>query len=106
MEDSNTKEWALPGGFAEIGYSPKKYRKRVKKEETGLTVTVDQLLAIFDTNTEKIFHKPFNTIKSFLDVQSSEVLLSRIMKLQTAPFALDDLPTLSQNGRQKNGLRS
>ena len=48
VEDSKTKEWALPGGYAEVGLSPKENIIKEVFEETGMNVTADHLLAVFD----------------------------------------------------------
>ena len=50
VEDSLTKEWSLPGGYAEIGLTPRENIKKEVLEETGLLVEVKELRAIFDTN--------------------------------------------------------
>lgn len=97
VEDSNTKEWALPGGFAEIGYSPKENIGKEVKEETGLTVTVDQLLAIFDTNTRKDIPQAFQYYKVIFECSIIEgSFITNNETSNSAFFALDDLPTLSQ----------
>ncbi|MEN9918587.1 MAG: hypothetical protein RL662_1023 [Bacteroidota bacterium] len=40
--------WAMPGGWADVGYSPAEVAIKEVKEETGLDVQVAQLLAIHD----------------------------------------------------------
>ena len=40
--------WALPGGWADIGSSPKEVAIKEVAEETGLAVDVKTLLAVFD----------------------------------------------------------
>ncbi len=70
IEDKKTKEWALPGGFAEVGLSPKENIEKEVEEETGLIVTADKLLAVFDTNVKKMFRNFFNIISSFFLVLS------------------------------------
>ena len=42
--------WALPGGFGEVGYSPKENIRKEVQEETGFSAEVGSLLAVFDTN--------------------------------------------------------
>ena len=42
--------WALPGGFGEVGYSPKENILKEIQEETGYLARVNRLLAVFDTN--------------------------------------------------------
>lgn len=50
VQDQFTKEWSLPGGFAEIGMSPVENARREVYEEIGRKATIDGLRAIFDTN--------------------------------------------------------
>lgn len=49
VQDNRTKTWALPGGFADVGYSPSENIQREVLEETGLHVRVRGLLNVFDT---------------------------------------------------------
>lgn len=41
-------KWTLPGGWCEIGMTPKENIVKEMKEETGLDVEVHRLLAVFD----------------------------------------------------------
>ena len=41
-------KWTLPGGWCEIGMTPKENIIKEMKEETGLDVEVNRLLAVFD----------------------------------------------------------
>lgn len=40
--------WSLPGGWADVGYSPKEVAIKEVKEETGLDVAPVRLLAVMD----------------------------------------------------------
>ena len=51
--------WALPGGFGEVGYSPKENIQKEVQEETGFSVEVGSLLAIFDTNRFQLQNKQY-----------------------------------------------
>jgi ADP-ribose pyrophosphatase YjhB (NUDIX family) len=42
--------WALPGGYAEVGYSPSAVAVKEVQEETGLEVVPVRLLAVLDAN--------------------------------------------------------
>ncbi|OTP11198.1 hypothetical protein A5844_001332 [Enterococcus sp. 10A9_DIV0425] len=97
IEDKQTKEWALPGGFAEIGRSPKENIQKEVKEETGLTVTVDRLLAVFDTDLRKDVPQVFQYYK--LVFSCSVLDGSFIENIETSSsgfFSLEDLPRLSE----------
>ncbi|WP_250307606.1 NUDIX hydrolase [Streptococcus sp. Marseille-Q3533] len=51
--------WALPGGFGEVGYSPKENIRKEVQEETGFFAEVGSLLAIFDTNRFQLQNKQY-----------------------------------------------
>ena len=51
--------WALPGGFGEVGYSPKENIRKEVQEETGFLAEVGSLLAILDTNRFQIQNKQY-----------------------------------------------
>ena len=88
IEDKRTKEWSLPGGFAEIGLSPEENVRKEVYEETGLTVETTQLRAVLIRINKKIFHSFFSIINLFLLVRSTvkRPSLLRIMKLPTWDF--------------------
>ncbi len=48
VKEATDGRWSLPGGWADIGYSPKEVIIKECKEETGLDVQVKALLAVFD----------------------------------------------------------
>ena len=51
--------WALPGGFGEVGYSPKENIRKEIQEETGFFAEVSSLLAVFDTNRFQMQSKQY-----------------------------------------------
>ena len=59
--------WALPGGFGEVGYSPKENIQKEVQEETGFSVEVGSLLAIFDTNRFQLQNNQY--VKFVFDCQ-------------------------------------
>lgn len=50
VKGKDTKQWALPGGYAEIGLSPVENCIKEVYEETGLHVSVVGMQGIFDTD--------------------------------------------------------
>lgn len=46
VKGKNENTWALPGGFCEVGLSPKENIVKEVQEETGFNVSVSRLLAI------------------------------------------------------------
>ncbi len=52
VREKEDRKWSLPGGWADIGYSPSEIAVKEVEEETGLIVKPAKLLAVFD----KKFH--------------------------------------------------
>lgn len=46
--------WALPGGWADIGYSPRMVAEKECFEEAGLTVKANRLLAVMDKTAQQM----------------------------------------------------
>lgn len=88
-------DWALPGGFGEVGYSPTENILKEIEEETGFKAKVERLLAVFDTNRFQLQSKQYVKFVfecKLLDGQFQEN--QEIADLQF--FAIDHLPTLSE----------
>ncbi len=48
VKESSDEKWSLPGGWADIGHSPKEVIMKEFKEETGIDILPKALLAVFD----------------------------------------------------------
>ncbi|HAT55464.1 MAG TPA: ADP-ribose pyrophosphatase, partial [Lactobacillus sp.] len=98
QERAGTGGWGLPGGYLEFGESYREAMVREFKEDTGLSVTVDQTLGVFD----KYFYTYPNgdetqIISTLFTVKNiGGQLLGQITDETTALrfFDLDDTPTL------------
>lgn len=92
--------WALPGGWADVGFSPSEVAVKEVKEETGLEVRINRLLAVFDNYRAAHGHppSPFHVYKLFF---YAEVIGGRTSNhghetLEIGYFALTNLPPLSE----------
>jgi ADP-ribose pyrophosphatase YjhB (NUDIX family) len=88
--------WSLPGGWADVGASPADNAAKEVREESGYTVTIARILAVWDT--AKHLHPPsvFHIWKLvFLGkiVASGEVI--GVETNGVGFFAIDALPPLS-----------
>ncbi|GMA47273.1 Nudix hydrolase [Tetragenococcus muriaticus PMC-11-5] len=105
VQDHKTHKWSLPGGYADVGYSPKENIRKEVYEETGLHVDVQQLKAIFDTNLRKDIPQAFQYYKF---VFACEILSGSFTEsLETSQmdyFSLDNLPVLSKKRTTKEQL--
>lgn len=105
VEDTNTKEWSLPGGYAEVGFSPKENIIKEVFEETGMSVTVDKLLAVFDTDLREDIPQLFQYYKLIFGctiVSGSFQNNSETSNLGF--FNLHELPKLSKQRTTKEQL--
>ncbi len=46
--------WALPGGWADVGYTPRQIAEKECFEEAGLTVKTNRLLAVMDKTAQQM----------------------------------------------------
>jgi len=97
VKEQSDRQWSLPGGWADIGFSPKENITKEIKEETGLEVTVKKLLAVFDKR--KHLH-PAHSFYVYKMVFYCEAGSSEIFKgfdvLDADYFFIDKLPSLSE----------
>ena len=89
-------KWALPGGWADVGFTPTEVIIKETKEETGFDVSVVRLLAVFDKRCHNHPASPFYIYKfCFLcEITGGNDSLTFDI-LDKGFFALDNLPPLS-----------
>lgn len=91
-------KWSLPGGWADVGFSPKEIISKEIREETGLEAKVKRLLAVFDKRLHPHPPQPFYIYKF---VFWCEAITSEFKKgfdvLDVKYFPVDDLPELSED---------
>jgi ADP-ribose pyrophosphatase YjhB (NUDIX family) len=97
-KESADGKWSLPGGWADVGQSPKETAIKECKEETGITPDVKALLAVFD----KRFHPhPPQAFYVYKMVFYCEALTTEITTgfdvLDAQFFDIDNLPELSED---------
>ncbi len=95
LEDGN---WTIPGGWADIGYTPTEMIVREIEEETGLKTSVVRLLAVYDKKCHPHPPQPFYIYKlNFLcKIEGGNLKPGFDMK-DAAFFPIDKLPELSQD---------
>jgi ADP-ribose pyrophosphatase YjhB (NUDIX family) len=98
VKESADGKWSLPGGWADIGYSPREVIVKEFKEETGLDVIPQKLIAVFDKRMYAHPPQPFYVYKM---VFYCEAISSGINKgfdvLDVQYFDVYDLPELSED---------
>ncbi|MHC5373785.1 NUDIX hydrolase [Enterococcus sp. LJL120] len=106
VEDINTKKWALPGGFADVGLSPIENIKKEVKEETNLDVRSAELIGVFDTNLRQDIFQYFQYYKLFFHclVEENQAFEVNSETSAIGYFSLDNLPQLSLDRTTKEQL--
>ncbi len=61
--------WTLPGGWADVGYTPREMAVKEALEETGLVVKADRLLAVLDKREHSHPPEPWYAYKIFIECQ-------------------------------------
>lgn len=99
-------KWTIPGGWCEIGLSPNENLIKEMKEETGLNVTIERLLAIFDKKCHPHPPQPLYVYKLvfFCTINGSKTLNPDYEIADIGYFNMDNLPTLSEDRIVKNQL--
>lgn len=87
--------WALPGGWVDIGESPRQAIEREIQEETGLTATASKLVAVHDIN----IHQPgqfYHAYKLFFICEQRAGKLEPTLEVSESQFFAEHLlPALS-----------
>jgi ADP-ribose pyrophosphatase YjhB (NUDIX family) len=95
--------FSLPGGFADINYSPAEVAVKEVREETGLEVRVSRVLAVVDTDNHNFPPLEYHYYKIVLlcDLTGGE-LTDSYETTEAGFFDFEDLPVLSEkrNTRQ------
>lgn len=89
--------WSIPGGWADVGYTPSEVAVKEIKEETGLDVEAVRLLAVLDKRKHN--HPPHShyVYKIFILCRIKGGVLDHAFDiLDNGFFALNNLPPLSE----------
>lgn len=105
VKESTDSRWSLPGGWADVGFSPKETIIKEIKEETGLDAEVMELLAVFDKNKHDHPPEPHYVFKMVFYCKALSTTLQKGFDvLDIGYFDIHDLPELSTNRILKTQL--
>ncbi|MGB5668857.1 MAG: NUDIX hydrolase N-terminal domain-containing protein [Maribacter sp.] len=91
-------KWTIPGGWADIGYSPSEVVIKEIEEETGLHCSVDRLLAVYDKRMHPHPPQPFYIYKLIFLCKIETGELKHGFDMEGAAFfPVDDLPVISED---------
>lgn len=98
VKESADNKWSLPGGWGDIGFTPKEVIVKEFKEETGLDVSVERLLAVFDKRMHPHPPQPFYVYKMafYCNIITSEINKGFDV-LDVKYFDINNLPELSED---------
>lgn len=89
--------WSLPGGWADVGYTPRQIAEKECFEEAGLTVKASRLLAIMD-KTAQLMPPEFEYVyKLFIHCEPIDMAITIGEEtISVAWFNENELPELSK----------
>jgi len=88
--------WSLPGGWADVGYTPSEVAMKEVKEESGLDVQAERLLAVIDMRKHEHPPIPFYVYKFFILCRIEGGTFTEVFDiLDKGFFPLNELPPLS-----------
>ena len=96
QEKIDNDRWTLPGGWADVGYTPFEVAVKESLEETGLDVEAVRLLAVFDKSKHDHPHEPWYVYKFFIlcRITGGEILEQTTETSGIGWMKFDDLPNL------------
>ncbi|KRE83050.1 ADP-ribose pyrophosphatase [Paenibacillus sp. Soil766] len=99
--------WALPGGWADIGYSPSEVAVKEIREEAGFEVLPIRLLAVLDKKFHNHPPEPYHIYKMFIlcKIVGGEALVG-VETSEVRFFGENELPELSAERNTVAQVRS
>ena len=89
----NNGTWALPGGWCDVDQSVASNTEKEVREETGLTVKAERLIAVQDWRKHNVLNYAYGVVKIFvLCYYESGEFLDNIETTGTGFFDRDSIP--------------
>jgi ADP-ribose pyrophosphatase YjhB (NUDIX family) len=105
VKEKSDNCWSLPGGWADIGYSPGEVAVKETKEESGLDVMPEKLLAVLDKNKHPHPPSPYYTYKIFIGCAIIGGVLNKGLETSDVGFfSIDEIPPLSEERLTKSQI--
>jgi ADP-ribose pyrophosphatase YjhB (NUDIX family) len=98
VREKADNKWSLPGGFADVNFSPREVAEKEVMEEAGLEVRAIRAIAIIDCNKHHFPPAEFHYYKIIIlcELIGGE-LRGSIETFEASFFSPDNLPELSLN---------
>jgi ADP-ribose pyrophosphatase YjhB (NUDIX family) len=96
-EKNDQGRWTLPGGWADVGYSPFEVAVKEAEEETGLRVRAVRLLALYDKRKHSHPPQPWYVYKAFVqcEIEGGELAQETAETVGAGWFRAEQLPSLA-----------
>ncbi len=99
-------KWSLPGGWADIGYTPQEVIIKELQEETGMNCSVIRLLAVYDKKCHPHPPQPFYVYKMVFHCKIETGDIDPNYEIEDAGyFKIEELPELSQDRILKSQIQ-
>lgn len=92
MMQRPTGKWWYPGGFCDVGLSVAENVVKEAREETGLIVRPERLMAVVDSRKLGSPRRQIYSILFYCSIEGGELRPSPLEALDARFFALDNLP--------------
>ena len=98
--------WSLPGGWVDVNVSVKENTIKEVKEEAGLDVTADMVIAVQDREKHNLPIYAYKICKKFVlcSVIGGE-FEPNIETLESKYFGMDELPALAEEKNNKEQIK-
>lgn len=105
IRESIDGRWSLPGGWADLGYTPGEIVVKEVREEAGLDVEPVKLLAVLDKKCHPHPPSPYHVYKMFIrcDIVGGQISTG-METIDVGYFAKDALPELSVERNTKSQI--
>jgi ADP-ribose pyrophosphatase YjhB (NUDIX family) len=105
VQEKADEKWTVPGGWADIGYTPYEIAVKETREEAGLDVVPVKLLAVMDKKCHPHPASPFYSYKMFVLCEITGGRLEAGMETLDAQFFnINNIPELSVDRLTQNQL--
>ena len=106
VKESIDQKWSLPGGWADVGYTPSEVIEKEVVEEAGIKVKAEKLLAVFDKKCHPHPPEIYYVYKMFfLCKETGGTLKSGMETTEVGFYGIDEIPEVSENRITKSQIK-
>lgn len=99
--------WSMPGGWCDIGFTPKEVAEKEAKEEAGISLQAGRLIALLDKKCHDHPEDLHYTYKIFIECKAEDYSIKTGMEtLDVGFFKQDQLPELSTPRNTRGQINS